>query len=80
MKTGEWVNNFALHLMTFVQSLIVAENHIVYINVKKLTSLNLVLRTTITTPVKPQISKLKADKILPSGLQRVMAALLMSVY
>jgi hypothetical protein len=26
------------------------------------------------TPVKPQISKFKADKILPSGLQRVMAA------
>jgi hypothetical protein len=38
-----------------------------------------VLRTTIMTPVKPQISKFKADKILPSGLQRVMAALLRSV-
>jgi hypothetical protein len=34
----------------------------------KLTSLQLVLRTTIMTPVKPQISKFKADKILPSGL------------
>jgi hypothetical protein len=33
----------------------------------------------IMTPVKPQISKFRADKILPSGLQRVMAALLMSV-
>jgi hypothetical protein len=34
------------------------------------------------TPVKPQISKLQADKILPflpSWLQRVMAALLVSV-
>jgi hypothetical protein len=30
-------------------------------------------------PVKPQISKFQADKILPSGLKRVMAALLMSV-
>jgi hypothetical protein len=27
------------------------------------------------TPVKPQISKFMAEKILPSGLQRVMAAL-----
>jgi hypothetical protein len=26
------------------------------------------LRTTIMTPVKPQISKFKADRILPSGL------------
>jgi hypothetical protein len=32
------------------------------------------------TPVKLQISKFQADKILPSGFQRVMAALLMSVY
>ena len=32
------------------------------INVQKLTSLNLVLRTTKTTPVKPQISKFKAEK------------------
>jgi hypothetical protein len=31
------------------------------------------------TPVKPQISKFKADKILPSGQKPVMAALLMSV-
>jgi hypothetical protein len=31
------------------------------------------------TPVKSQISKFQDDKILPSGLQRVMAALLMSV-
>jgi hypothetical protein len=37
-------------------------------NVKQLTSLKLVLRTTIMTPVKPQISKFKADKILPNGL------------
>jgi hypothetical protein len=49
------------------------------VNVKKLTSLKLVLRTTIMTPVKPQISKFQADKILLSWLQRVMAALLMSV-
>jgi hypothetical protein len=49
------------------------------INVKKLTSLKLVLMTTLMTPVKPQISKFKAVRTLPSGLQRVMAALLMSV-
>ena len=30
-------------------------------NVQKLTSLNLVLRTTKMTPVKPQISKFKAE-------------------
>jgi hypothetical protein len=59
------------------------------INVKKLTTLKLVLKTTIMTPVKPQnqsydacktanIKKFKADKILESGLQRVMAASLMS--
>ena len=33
-----------------------------------ISSLNLVLRTTIMTPVKPQISKFQADKILPSEL------------
>jgi hypothetical protein len=53
------------------------------INVQKRTSLKLVLRTANMTPVKaiqrPQISKFQADKILPSGLSRVMAALLMSV-
>jgi hypothetical protein len=38
-----------------------------------------VLRTTFMTPVKPEISKVQADKILPSELQRVMATLLMSV-
>jgi hypothetical protein len=36
--------------------------------VEKLFSLKLVLRTTIMTPVKPQISIFKADKVLPSGL------------
>jgi hypothetical protein len=35
---------------------------------KKLSSLKLVLRTKIMTPVKPQISKFQAEKILPSGL------------
>jgi hypothetical protein len=33
----------------------------------------------IMTPVKPQISKFEAEKIAPSGLYRVMEALLMSV-
>jgi hypothetical protein len=33
---------------------------------KKLTSVKLVLRTTIMTPVKPHILKFKADEILPS--------------
>ena len=37
------------------------------INVQKLTSLNLVLRTTIMTPVKPQISKFKAEKSCQVG-------------
>ena len=39
-----------------------------WINVQKLTNLNLVLRTTITTPVKPQISKFTADKSCQVGL------------
>jgi hypothetical protein len=30
-------------------------------------------------PVNPQIAKFQAEKILPSGLQRVRAALLMTV-
>jgi hypothetical protein len=34
---------------------------IIIINVEKLTSLNLVLRTTNMTPVKPQITKFHAD-------------------
>ena len=38
------------------------------INVQKLTSLNLVLRTTKMTPVKPQISKFKAEKSCQVGL------------
>jgi hypothetical protein len=47
---------------------------------KKLTSLKLMLRTTIMTPVEPRISKFQPDKMLPRGLQRAMAALLMSIY
>ena len=35
--------------------------------IKKLTSLNLVLRTTKMTPVKPQISKFKAEKSCQVG-------------
>ena len=38
------------------------------INVPKLTSLNVMLRTTIMTPVKPQISKFKAEKFCQNGL------------
>ena len=38
-------------------------------NVQKLTSLNLVLRTTIMTPVKPQISKFKAEKSCQVGFK-----------
>ena len=37
------------------------------INVQKLTSLNLVLRTTKMPPVKPQISKFKAEKSCQVG-------------
>jgi hypothetical protein len=37
------------------------------IDVQQLTSLNLVLRTTIMTPVKPQISKFKAEKHFQKG-------------
>jgi hypothetical protein len=36
--------------------------------------------TTVMTPVKPQTSNFMANKILPKGLQRVMAALLMGFY
>ena len=43
------------------------------INVQKLSSLNVVLSTTIMTPVKPQISKFKAE------LSRVTAVKLISV-
>jgi hypothetical protein len=37
------------------------------LHVKKLTSLNLVLRATIMTPAKPQISKLQAEKSCQVG-------------
>jgi hypothetical protein len=49
------------------------------INAQKLTIFNLVLRTTIMTPAKLQISKFQADKILLNGLKRVHGGLLMSV-
>jgi hypothetical protein len=39
----------------------------VEINVQKLASLNLVLRMTIMTPVKPQISKCQAEKSCQVG-------------
>lgn len=45
---------------------------------EKLTSLNLVSRTTITTPVKRLISKLQAEKSCQMQV-RVTTALLMSV-
>jgi hypothetical protein len=49
-----------------------------HINVQKLTSLNLVIRMTIITPVKPKILKFQVEKILPSELLHVTVALLTS--
>jgi hypothetical protein len=46
---------------------------------KNFTSLKLLLRTTNMTPVKSQISKCQAEKSLSSELQRITAALLLSI-
>jgi hypothetical protein len=72
-RTGEKLFNRAIRLEISIGGALPNNN------VKNNPSLMLVFRTTLMTPAKPQISKFQADKILPSGLQRVKAALLVSV-